>query len=119
MAYTPTEWRTGDTITAEKLNHMEDGISNVVICNVTIDVMSDSTATSDLTYDELNQMMQNNKSIFVRYKAMLVTDGVVVGSGIIACIFNSGVFLFKIYGMTTAAYVLTQDDENTWTKRTV
>lgn len=26
MAYTPTEWTTGDTITAEKLNNMEDGI---------------------------------------------------------------------------------------------
>lgn len=28
MAYTPTEWKCGDTITAEKLNKMEDGIAN-------------------------------------------------------------------------------------------
>ena len=27
MSYTPTTWQTGDTITAEKLNHMEGGIS--------------------------------------------------------------------------------------------
>ena len=26
MAYTPTEWETGDIITAEKLNNIEDGI---------------------------------------------------------------------------------------------
>ena len=26
MAYTPTEWRNGDVITAEKLNHIENGI---------------------------------------------------------------------------------------------
>ena len=26
MAYTPTEWETGDIITAEKLNNMEGGI---------------------------------------------------------------------------------------------
>lgn len=26
MAYTPTEWETGDVITAEKLNNIEDGI---------------------------------------------------------------------------------------------
>ena len=26
MSYTPTEWQTGDTITAEKLNNMENGI---------------------------------------------------------------------------------------------
>lgn len=28
MSYTPTEWVTGDTITAEKLNNMESGIAN-------------------------------------------------------------------------------------------
>lgn len=28
MSYTPTEWQTGDTITAEKLNNMESGIEN-------------------------------------------------------------------------------------------
>ena len=28
MSYTPTTWETGDTITAEKLNNMEDGIEN-------------------------------------------------------------------------------------------
>lgn len=25
MSYTPTQWATGDTITAEKLNHLEGG----------------------------------------------------------------------------------------------
>lgn len=28
MAYTKQNWQTGETITAEKLNHMEDGIKN-------------------------------------------------------------------------------------------
>ena len=28
MPYTPTSWKTGDTITAEKLNKMESGIEN-------------------------------------------------------------------------------------------
>ena len=27
MSYTPTEWATGDIVTAEKLNNMESGIS--------------------------------------------------------------------------------------------
>lgn len=30
MSYTPTEWQTGDTITAEKLNNMEQGIVGAV-----------------------------------------------------------------------------------------
>ena len=28
MSYTPTNWQTGDTVTAEKLNNMETGIEN-------------------------------------------------------------------------------------------
>ena len=28
MAYDPTTWTTGDTITAEKMNHLEQGIAN-------------------------------------------------------------------------------------------
>ena len=30
MAYEKQTWQTGDTITAEKLNHMEDGIKNIL-----------------------------------------------------------------------------------------
>lgn len=28
MAYTPTTWQTGDLITAERLNHLEQGVAN-------------------------------------------------------------------------------------------
>lgn len=28
MAYSPTTWTTGDTITAEKMNHLEQGVAN-------------------------------------------------------------------------------------------
>ena len=31
MAYTPTTWQSGDTITAEKLNNIESGISNAML----------------------------------------------------------------------------------------
>lgn len=39
MAYTPTVWETGDTITAEKLNKAENGIAAAgpVVLSVTID----------------------------------------------------------------------------------
>ena len=30
MSYTPTEWKNGDTITAEKMNNIENGVSNAV-----------------------------------------------------------------------------------------
>lgn len=57
MAYTPTVWATGDIITAEKLNKMEQGIENagipqffVVHGTVALD---QHTATLDKTYEEM------------------------------------------------------------------
>lgn len=29
MAYTPTQWNDGDTITAEKMNHLEQGVAQL------------------------------------------------------------------------------------------
>lgn len=31
MSYTPTNWQTGDTVTAEKLNKMEQGIASPIV----------------------------------------------------------------------------------------
>ena len=31
MAYTPTEWKTGDIVTSEKLNKVENGLASVVM----------------------------------------------------------------------------------------
>ena len=36
MAYTPTNWQTGDVVTAEKMNHIEDGIKNNSIFAITV-----------------------------------------------------------------------------------
>lgn len=35
MAYTPINWQTGDTITAQKLNNMEQGIANAGVFYIT------------------------------------------------------------------------------------
>lgn len=41
MSYTPTTWVNGDTITAEKLNKMEQGIANNSIFDIGWDEESD------------------------------------------------------------------------------
>lgn len=51
MAYTPTEWETGDVITAEKLNKIEAGIGDalntfVITCTATA---QDFSGTIDKT----------------------------------------------------------------------
>lgn len=53
MSYTPTNWQTGDIITAEKLNNMENGIENsVLIVHENYDESTDTT-TLDKTWQEI------------------------------------------------------------------
>ena len=49
MAYTPTTWVTGDTITAVKLNNMEQGIANAGVLAVTV-----NNGTLDKTWQEIH-----------------------------------------------------------------
>ena len=40
MSYTPTEWATGDTVTAEKLNKIEGGIASAGVLVATVDAQT-------------------------------------------------------------------------------
>lgn len=54
MSYTKTNWATGDTITATKLNHMEDGIATgggVLVVGAT---MENETITLDKTWQQIH-----------------------------------------------------------------
>lgn len=53
MAYTPTVWETGDTITAVKLNKMENGIAGAVSLPV-------YTFTQNSAQDEYTAMSQDD-----------------------------------------------------------
>ena len=67
MAYTPTEWKDGDVITAEKLNNIESGITESDFFIVKIDVSNNYT--TDKTYAEAMQAYQNGKTIiFILHK---------------------------------------------------
>lgn len=55
MSYTPTNWQTGDTITADKLNNMENGIKNAnepFIITLT-PTEQDLSGTTDKTAQEI------------------------------------------------------------------
>ena len=57
MSYDKTTWQTGDVITANKLNHIEDGIANgggVVVVHVTEE---GDTFTLDKTWNELQELL--------------------------------------------------------------
>ena len=74
MAYEKHTWETGETITAEKLNNLEDGIQEVAehkeifIVNVDIDMNATPAATpylttADKTFTEIKEAYEAGKII--------------------------------------------------------
>lgn len=59
MSYEKQTWATGDVITAEKLNHMEDGIAGgtLVIGGFSYSDNNELTGTSDKTWQEIYNAM--------------------------------------------------------------
>lgn len=74
MAYETQTWQTGDTITAAKLNHMEDGIGNSMqysenayFVNLLYDVEGDYY-DSDKTLSEIIQAYNAGKTIYGNFR---------------------------------------------------
>ena len=68
MSYTPTNWQTGDTITAEKLNNMESGIENAnepFLVTLT-PTAADFSGTMDKTVGEINAAYEAGQRIMFR-----------------------------------------------------
>ena len=63
MSYIPTNWKTGDVVTSEKLNHIEDGIANsesvLVVGGVSVREGS-ITGTLDKTWQEIHDALESN-----------------------------------------------------------
>ena len=67
MAYTPTTWNTGDTITASAMNKIENGIANAggggaLICNATF---SGGEWVLDKTVQEIYDAMESGTPVYV------------------------------------------------------
>lgn len=89
MAYTPTTWSSGDTITATKLNKIEQGIASVNLLVGTTTTTSDSTTT--ITLDKTCQEI---------YDAFMAGDSIkIIASNTSSSQSNNIVYL--VAGLTT------------------
>lgn len=90
MAYTKNTWQTGDTITAEKLNHMETGIYNSINrISVTVFIDNDNMILkmTGPAFDDIYSVLTNGGLVNAysssiqqgtgQYQKALVTFGVV------------------------------------------
>lgn len=62
MSYVKTTWQTGDTVTAEKLNHAEQGIENNSM-EVYASTDVEGVLHFDLTYNQVVAALQAHKDI--------------------------------------------------------
>lgn len=63
MAYTPTDWRAEEFVTANQLNKLEQGITGVM--RVLIVHLIDGSDTFDRTYAEIRNAMKNGTIVIL------------------------------------------------------
>ena len=63
MPYTKNTWETGDTITAEKLNNLEDGADRIVKVMSVIDEQNTGAYTLDKTWQEIHDALAAGKIV--------------------------------------------------------
>lgn len=93
MAYTPTNWKDGDIISAEKMNKLEQGVAEggggVLLVNVTegsdsgggtitksaspmLKVTPSTTFTADKTYAEVDAAVKAGKMVYLVYNGVYI-----------------------------------------------
>lgn len=103
MAYTPTNWVTGDTVTATKLNKMEQGIANAggvtpYIVNVT---GNSASITADKTYNEVKTAFLTGAPVFFDFSNASGWSGVYIICGCADDGETFDVFMLMVSGSLT------------------
>lgn len=76
MAYTPTNWQTGDIITAEKLNKAERGIADAfpLVVGVRMAEGSQSAMVMDKTYADIEEAIDKDLPVIMNQKVYASED---------------------------------------------
>lgn len=87
MAYTKNTWNTGDIVSSQKLNHMEDGIANsenvFIVGGATNDPENGWQGTLNKTWQQIRDAIQSKICVIV------ATDGDNVESKIIEAVYDN------------------------------
>lgn len=68
MSYTPNTWQTGDTITAAKLNKMEQGIANAGGGGGGVLAIADNNGTLNKTWQEITDALKSGTLPVIYYE---------------------------------------------------
>ena len=64
MSYTKQTWATGDTVTASKLNHMEDGIAGAG-GGIVLDLVGTTTPLT-MTFEEIADAIGSGTNVYIK-----------------------------------------------------
>ena len=104
MSYTPTTWTTGDTITATKLNKIENGIASAGSGTPLVVTVTESGADliCDATFNDVKDAMDANQMVYFdftgtsdwdnAYSLALGYSNSIYG---VVTIVNQGIFTFS------------------------
>lgn len=101
MAYEPTIWETGDVITADKLNKIEQGLAaaETLVDHPIVVLHADAEGALDRTWQDIADLIDDGKAVFVDLHALV--DVGLVGQVIDASTYsdaNSGnTFQVRVY----------------------
>lgn len=90
MSYTPTNWNTGDTITASALNKIENGIANAGGGGGDFFVVTESDGVLDKTWTEIYTALSNG----MMGKVLYVDAGITATVGLLNSAQYDGEFYF-------------------------
>lgn len=96
MAYTPTTWATGDTITSTKLNKMEQGIANAGA----VMIATDSDNVLDKTFAEIYNALHDGISVYLK----LINEDDGPGTDYACSVLLGSIFMARKYDNTYRVY---------------
>lgn len=82
MSYTKTNWQSGDVISAEKLNKMEDGITSAYTTATSAEVKADSLAETIIDFNNLEtveELGENDKVLVNSGGSVKEADASLIG----------------------------------------
>ena len=108
MSYTPTDWKTGDVITADKLNNMEQGIVDsemllITATNVASQSTPQTTPTLDKTFLEIADAIKAGKVPLLK---MVTQSGFVYFAKNVSVIYSGDDVLGVVFNLLTTALVM-------------
>ena len=91
MSYTPTEWKTGDIVSSQRLNKLEEGVKDAY----EVMVINDNDGTLDKTWQEIYDAMAQGKLCVIRTD-FGTPEGGIFNDAVNNVVLESGEYLVKI-----------------------